>query len=69
MRIDLDAAARRELHAGLVEAEALDVRPPADADQHDVGLDGLGRAAFRRLDGERDAGAAGLGLGDLACRA
>ena len=59
MRVDLDAAARRERDAGLVEAEAFDDGPPADADQHDVGLDGLGRAALRRLDGEGDAGVLG----------
>ena len=39
-----------QLHADLVEAEPFDERPPADADQHDIGLHGLGRAAFGRLD-------------------
>ena len=31
-------------------------RPPADADQHDIGLQRLGRAALGRLDGQGDAG-------------
>ncbi len=47
-----DAAALVERDAGLLEAEAFGVGPAADGDQHDVGLDRLGRAARGRLDGD-----------------
>ena len=39
--------------AGLVEGEPFGVRPAADRDEHDVGLDRLGRAARGGLDGQR----------------
>src|SRR5204863_3029027 len=65
VRVDLDAAARRELDAGLVEPEAFNGGPPADADQHDVGFDGLDGTPFRRLYRERDAGIRRLRLGHL----
>ena len=65
MSIDGDAAVIGQLHAELVEAQPFDERPPADADQHDIGLQGLGRAAFGRLHGQADAGVGRLRLGDL----
>ena len=63
--VGLDLAALVGLQPGLVEAEAFGVGPAADRDQHDVGLDRLGRAALRGLDGQRDRVALALGLGDL----
>ena len=50
MGVDDDAAALVALDADLVEAEALGVGPPADGDQHDVGVERLAVAARRRLD-------------------
>ena len=50
MRVDDDAAALSLVDAGLFEPEALGVGHAADRDQHDVGLDRLGRAAGGRLD-------------------
>src|SRR5690606_13557074 len=52
--VDVDGAALGELHAGRVEAEALDVRREADGHQNAVGLDGALRAVL-----------AGVGDGDL----
>ena len=51
--VGLDLAALVDLEAGLVEAEAVGVGPAADRDQHDVGLDRLGRAARGGLDRQR----------------
>ena len=65
MAVDGDATALGHLHADLVEAEALHVGAAANRDQHDVGFKRLCGAALRGLDRQRDAGARGIGLGDL----
>ena len=53
--VDLDLAALVDREAGLVEREAVGVRPAADRDQHHIRLDRLGRAALGGLDGQGDA--------------
>ena len=65
MRVGDDAAA---LHrdAELGEAEALGVGHAADRDEHDVGLDRLGRAARGRLDARLQGLARCVDAGDLA---
>ena len=50
MLVGDDAALAVPGHADLVEAEALRVGHAADRDQHDVGLERLGRAARGRLE-------------------
>src|SRR5207302_1745001 len=48
--VGLDALALVELHAGRLEADALDDRPAADRDEHQVAVDGL---ALAEMHGQR----------------
>ncbi len=50
MGVGDDAAAAVEVHAGLFEAQIGGEGPPADRDQHHIGIDGLLLAARGRLD-------------------
>jgi hypothetical protein len=65
VRIDGDAAVRRQFHTHLVQSQPFDERPPANADQYDIGLKGLGRATFCRLHSQGHARVGRLRLGDL----
>ena len=69
MRVDDDAAALVALHAGFVETEAIGEGPPADGDEHDVGLQNLGGAARGRLDRDLQRLAALVDRGHLAGQA
>ena len=65
MRVDDHAATVVFLHARLVESEPVREGHAPDRDQHHVGLDRLGRAAFRRLDGGLEGRAGCIDAGDL----
>ena len=54
MRVGLHPAALVQLDAGSA-SQPFGVRPPADRQQHDVGLQLLRRTALRRFDGQRHA--------------
>ena len=67
--VDLDEAALGQLDAHRLEAEPVDVWPPADGDEDDVGLQCFGLTAVARLDGEGDAGIREPRPGDLGAQA
>lgn len=65
MRIDLHTTTGIERDAGFLQTQAIGVRHAADADEHDVGFDGLGRTARSRFDFRKQCLAVRFDAGDL----
>src|SRR5262249_8918448 len=67
--VDLNAAAIVERNTDLLQAETVDVRHPADRDQHDISFDSFGSAPGRRLDSRLELAARAVDRSDLGRQA